>query len=155
MLTADEYHALYYHKDKRVFQLAKHYLSKWGIIENNASQLDEDYNEIAYLLFSALNEMTEEERAFLANKYRTPTFYQENRSDKKMADEYDLTLKEYRALRKGVERKFYHYLNKIKQEHETGIVPDTQKKIQNDWLHIQLHDIYEYLGQYKAKHQYN
>lgn len=51
-------------------QHSKYYLIKWGRIEQNASQLNKHLKKIAYLLFSAMNEMTDKERQFLADKYQ-------------------------------------------------------------------------------------
>jgi len=118
MLTADEYHARYYSHDTRALQLAKYYLGRWGFIERNASRLSEHYQEVAYILFSALNEMTEEEREFLANKYRVTIFMQQSKNDKELFEEYDVTLYRYRLIRKGVEYKFYHHLKPLIKEHK-------------------------------------
>lgn len=123
MLSADDYHVRYYSSDRRALQLSKYYLNKWGWIERNASQLDELYGEIAFILFSALKEMTEEERKFLADKFRVTIARKSSRPDKEIAKKYGMELSEYRELRKGVEYKFYYYLKPLVQtsKKEKGI----------------------------------
>lgn len=121
MLNADDYHVRYYSSDRRALQLSKYYLNKWGWIERNASQLDESYKEIAFILFSALKEMTEEERKFLADKFRVTIARKSSRPDKEIAEEYGMELQEYRKLRKGVEYKFYSYLKPLLQEHKENV----------------------------------
>lgn len=116
MLPADEYFISYYSEDRRALQLAKYYLSKWGTIEKNASKLNEAYSEIAFLLFSALSEMTEEERKFLADKYRVDIYKKWAKPDKEVAKKNDMKLSEYQKLRKGVEYKFYYYLKPLRQK---------------------------------------
>ena len=118
MLSADDYHVRYYSSDRRALQLSKYYLNKWGWIERNASQLDELYGEIAFILFSALKEMTEEERKFLADKFRVTIERKSSRPDKEIAKEYGMELSEYRELRKGVEYKFYYYLKPLIQKNK-------------------------------------
>lgn len=121
MLQTDDYHARYYCDDRRTFQLSKYYLSKWGIIERNASQLDKHYSEMAFILFNTLKEMTEEERKFLSEKYRVTIPMKAHRPDREVAEEYGMELQEYRKLRKGVEYKFYSYLKPLLQEHKENV----------------------------------
>ena len=123
MLQADDYHVRYYSSDRRALQLSKYYLNKWGVIEKNASRLNESYTEIAFILFSALKEMTEEERKFLADKFRVTIERKSSRPDREIAKEYGMELSEYRELRKGVEYKFYYYLKPLVQtsKKEKGI----------------------------------
>ena len=115
MLQVDDYHVRYYSSDRRALQLSKYYLNKWGKIERNVSQLSEVYSRIAFILFSALKEMTEEERRFLADKFRVTIARKSSRPDKEIAKEYGMELSEYRELRKGVEYKFYSYLKPLVQ----------------------------------------
>ena len=117
MLSADDYHVRYYSSDRRALQLSKYYLGKWGKIEKNASQLSEVYSRIAFILFSALKEMTEEERKFLADKFRVTIARKSSRPDKEIAKKYGMELSEYRELRKGIEYKFYYYLKPLLKEH--------------------------------------
>ena len=121
MLSADDYHVRYYSSDRRALQLSKYYLNKWGWIERNASQLSEVYSRIAFILFSALKEMTEEERKFLADKFRVTIERKSSRPDKEIAKEYGMELSEYRELRKGVEYKFYSFLKPLIQKHKKSI----------------------------------
>lgn len=123
MLSADDYHVRYYSSDRRALQLSKYYLNKWGKIERNVSQLSEVYSRIAFILFSALKEMTEEERKFLADKYRVIIFGRWSKSDKELAEEYGMKLSDYQKLRKGIEYKFYYYLKPLVQtsKKEKGI----------------------------------
>ena len=123
MLQVAEYHIRYYSSDRRSLQLSKYYLGKWGVIEKNASRLNESYTEIAFILFSALKEMTEEERKFLADKFRVTIAKKSSRPDKDIAKEYGMELSEYRDLRKGIEYKFYYYLKPLVQtsKKEKGI----------------------------------
>lgn len=121
MLDVDDYHVRYYSSDRRALQLSKYYLNKWGWIERNASQLDKLYGEIAFILFSALKEMTEEERKFLADKFRVTIARKSSRPDKEIAKKYGMELSEYRELRKGVEYKFYYYLKPLIQKHKKSI----------------------------------
>lgn len=116
MLTADEYFNQYPSYDRRALQLSKYYLSRWGKIERNASELSELHSEIAYILFSALNEMTEKEREFLGDKYRVIIFGRVAKSDKEMASQYNMKLVDYQNLRKGIEYKFYHKMKPLLQE---------------------------------------
>lgn len=123
MLQADEYYNQFYSNDRRALQLSKYYLNKWGVIEKNASRLNESYTEIAFILFSALKEMTEEERNFLADKYRVTIAKKSSRPDKEIANDYGMELLEYRNLRKGIEYKFYYHLKPLIQtaKKEKGI----------------------------------
>lgn len=123
MLQADEYYNQFYSNDRRALQLSKYYLNKWGVIEKNASRLNESYTEIAFILFSALKEMTEEERNFLADKYRVTIAKKSSRPDKEIANDYGMELLEYRNLRKGIEYKIYCHLKPLIQtaKKEKGI----------------------------------
>lgn len=123
MLQADDYIVRYRSDDKRALQLSKYYLNKWGVIERNASRLNEHYTEIAFLLFSALKEMTEEERKFLSDKYRVVIRKKSSKPDKEIAKEYGMELLEYQKLRRGVEYKFYSHLKPLiqKTKKEKGI----------------------------------
>lgn len=117
MLKAEEYYDKYISYDRRALQLSKHYLSRWGKIERNAAQLNETQKEIAFLLFSTLKELTEKEREFLGNKYRVIIFGKKAKSDKEVAEEYNMRLSDYQKLRKGLEYKFYHFLKPLLLEH--------------------------------------
>jgi len=110
MLLANEYLTSYYSEDRRALQLSKYYLSKWGKIEKNASKLNKNDKKVAYILYSTLNKMAEDERKFLANKYRVMIYGKSAKPDKELAEVYDMDLLEYRNLRKGIEYKFYYYL---------------------------------------------
>lgn len=121
MLQVDDYHARYYSDDRRALQLSKYYLNKWGIIERNASRLNESYTEIAVILFSTLKEMTDLERKFLSEKYRVTIARKSSRPDEELAEKYGMKLLEYRELRKGIEYKFYYYLKSLLEEHKKGI----------------------------------
>ena len=67
--------------------------------------------------------MTEEERKFLADKFRVTIARKSSRPDKEIAKKYGMELSEYRELRKGVEYKFYYYLKPLVQtsKKEKGI----------------------------------
>lgn len=117
MLTADEYINQYISYDRRALQLSKYYLSRWAKVERNASQLDEMEKETAFLLFSVLKELTEKERQFLGDKYRVILFGKSSKSDKEVAEEYNMRFSDYQNLRKGLEYKFYHFLKPLLLEH--------------------------------------
>lgn len=123
MLSADDYHVRYYSSDRRALQLSKYYLGKWGKIEKNVSQLSEAYSRIAFILFSALKEMTDNERKFLADKYRVTIYSKIARPDREVAEEYEMNYSDYQKLRKGVEYKFYSYLKPLiqKQKEAKGL----------------------------------
>lgn len=94
MLLADEYLTSYYSEDRRALQLSKYYLSKWGKIEKNASKLNKNYKKVAFILYSTLNKMAEDERKFLANKYRVMIYGKSAKPDKELAEVYDMDLLE-------------------------------------------------------------
>lgn len=100
----------------RSLQRAKFHLNKWGRIERNFAKLTPEWKRIAKRLFATLKKMTPEERAFLANKYRVDITTSYGRNDIELAREYDMSRYEYSELRKGIEYKFYHYLEKIRDE---------------------------------------
>ncbi|MET3684478.1 hypothetical protein ABID56_002615 [Alkalibacillus flavidus] len=62
------------------------------------------------ILYATLKELTEEQRSFLADKYRvdrsTPI------PDKEMAERYNMTQLDYMNMRKRYERLFYRQLEK-------------------------------------------
>lgn len=114
MLQADDYKQ--YETDlQRRLTLPKYYLSKWAHIEGNASSLTDRELTWAKVLYSTLGHLTEEERVFLANKYRTTYKKRQIESpnyklDETAAEEHGMTLTKYRELRTGIELKFFHYL---------------------------------------------
>lgn len=100
---------------KRALTLPKYYLSKWDYFEKNISSLSDHELELAKILYSTLEHLTEEERIFLANKYRSKYTKEYNGSlnyklDRVAAKEHDLSLNQYGKLRRAVESKFFHYL---------------------------------------------
>lgn len=123
MLKAEEYYDKYLSYDRRALHLSKYYLSRWAKTERNAAQLNETQKEIAFLLFSTLKELTKKEREFLGDKYRVILFGKNSKSDKEVAEEYNMRLSDYQKLRKGLEYKFYYYLKPLVQtsKKEKGI----------------------------------
>lgn len=113
MLKAEEYYDKYLSYDRRALQLSKYYLSRWAKTERNAAQLNETQKEIAFLLFSTLKELTKKEREFLGDKYRVILFGKNSKSDKEVAEEYNMRLSDYQKLRRGLEYKFYYYLKPL------------------------------------------
>lgn len=116
MLKASDYDK--YKTDlQRALTLPKHFLSKWGYYEANASSLTETDLKKARKLYATLGHLTDDERIFLANKYRSN--YQRKfknskkyKIDKVAAKEHDMTKKEYVNLRRGIELKFFYYLQR-------------------------------------------
>lgn len=103
-------------------QLSKHYLSKWGKFEKNISSLDIYEQKKVKRLFTTLKAMSVEERIFLATKYRVILFGKMGRSDKELADEYNMTIEEYTNLRRGVEYKFFCKLVETSESFRTEFV---------------------------------
>lgn len=117
---ADDYKK-YYDDYDRVPQLAKYYLKDWDSIDKNIQTLEGRKLEIAKILYQTLGHLTEYERKLLADKYRVDLFQVYCRTDKELAAEMELTLKDYGNLRRGIEFKFFYYLKeyipKILQNH--------------------------------------
>lgn len=100
---------------KNRFSTPKYLLRNWAYYERNVTDLNEIEQWNARRLYSALGYLTEEERLFLAKKYRVTLekdrgYTQRHRLDKDLAKEHEMTLKDYAELRKGIELKFLHYL---------------------------------------------
>lgn len=117
MLKADDYKQ-YITGIRGSLRITKHYLSKWDYYERNVSKLVDIELKKAKILYEALGHLTEDERKFLANKYRVTL--EEDRGytlnykrDKDLAKEAKMTMKEYIQLRRGIELKFFHYLKQI------------------------------------------
>lgn len=107
---------------RRRLTLPKYYLSKWDYFELNATNLEGIDLKEAQILYKTLAHLTEDERVFLANKYRATYSKNKNESpnykiDKTAAKEHEMTVKAYRRLRTGVELKFFHYLQNYVDEH--------------------------------------
>lgn len=96
--------------NRNPLQIAKYYLRNWGYFEKNIIDLDDIEKEQATKLFKALKQLTEEERAFLASRYRLTSKQLKMITDKNLVREYEMTLLDYAELRKGVEYKLFHYL---------------------------------------------
>lgn len=96
--------------NRNPLQIAKYYLRNWGYFEKNILFLNDIEKEQATKLFKALKQLTEEERAFLASRYRLTSEQMRVISDKDIANKYEMTLLNYAELRKGVEYKLFHYL---------------------------------------------
>lgn len=112
-MLQEENYIKYYDENKRALQKAKFFLSRWGKIENNISNLSPRKKRIAKMLFSTLKKLTKEEREFLASKYRVVIFGKASRTDKEVAAMYDMDFQDYVMLRRSIEYKFYYYLKDL------------------------------------------
>lgn len=100
---------------QRRLTLPKYYLSRWAQYEQNATSLEGWDLKRAKILYKTLGHLTEEERIFLAEKYRVSFEKKYNTSpkyklDKDIAKEHGMTIEKYRKTRRGIELKFFHYL---------------------------------------------
>lgn len=93
--------------NRNALQISKHYLTRWGKFERDIGSLDIYDKERATTLFKVIKELDPKERSFLASKYRIIIHGKNSISDKSLADEYSMDLKEYRDLRKLIEYKFF------------------------------------------------
>lgn len=100
----------YYDDFDRVPQLAKYYLKDWDSIDKNIKTLEGRKLENAKILYQTLGHLTEYERKLLADKYRVDLFQVYCRTDKELAAEMEMALKDYGELRIGIEFKFFYYL---------------------------------------------
>lgn len=106
---------------KGAFQIPKYLLRNWAHYERNISKLCELEMRNAKQLYAALGHLTEEERLFLAKKYRVALpkdrhYTQRHRLDKDLAKEHEMEQADYAELRRGIELKLLHYLKKIDDE---------------------------------------
>lgn len=100
---------------KNQLSTPKYLLRNWTHYERNITKLIEAERRNAKRLYSALGHLTEEERLFLAKKYRATLpkdrhYTQRHRLDKDLAKEHEMKQKDYAELRRGIELKFLHYL---------------------------------------------
>lgn len=116
-----ENYAQYETNLQRRLSLPKYYLSKWDYFEMNATSLTAIQLKQAKILYSTLGHLTEDERIFLGNKYRAN--YQKKHSsapnyklDEVASKEHSMTIEEYRKLRKGIELKFFYYMQNYVDE---------------------------------------
>lgn len=114
MLKADDYKE-YMTGLRGQFQTSKYLLRNWVHYERNFSSLEEAELNNARRLYTGLGHLTEEERMFLADKYRSALkkdrgHAQRYRLDKKLAKEHGMKKLDYAELRKGIELKLSHYL---------------------------------------------
>lgn len=89
-------------------RVVKHMLSNWLYYEQNISELPEESLRNFKLLYTALSQLSPEERLFLAEKYHTDKSKRLN--DQQLADKRGLTIKEYRQQRIAIEKKIAPYL---------------------------------------------
>lgn len=106
---------------QRALTLPKYFLSKWAYYENNVSSLTNIEVKQAKQLYAVLGHLTEEERTFLARKYRSDftkkyTNSKKYKTDDEVAKDLNMTKKDYIKLRRGVEYKFFHYLQNYVDE---------------------------------------
>lgn len=117
MLDAKDYKQYETHR-KHTFSTPKYLLRHWTHYERNISKLCEAERANAKRLYDALGHLTEEERLFLARKYRAELekdrgYTQRHRLDKDLAEEHGMEQADYAELRQGIELKFLHYLKRI------------------------------------------
>lgn len=120
MLCKDDYKKYETNLQRRL-TLPKYYLSKWDYFEMNATSLTGIQLKQAKVLYSTLGHLTEDERIFLANKYRADykKKYKNSKNyklDEVASKEHGMTIEEYRKLRTGIELKFFHYIQKYVDE---------------------------------------
>ncbi|WP_028274770.1 hypothetical protein [Atopococcus tabaci] len=104
-------------------------LRKWYKYQQNLNYLKEHEVVLAKILFSALNDLEEEERAFLASKYCVPYKVKNGISvrptDKELAEEQGMSLSKYKAKRHRLERKMSYFIAeyelKYKDEYEQSL----------------------------------
>lgn len=125
MLKEEDYRQ-YESDSKRALTLPKYFLSKWGYFEANATSLTDIELNNAKKLYATLGHLTEEERIFLGNKYRS--IYEKKhknsrnyKTDKIVAKEHGMTKKEYVQLRRGIEHKFFYYLQNYEDKKITHL----------------------------------
>lgn len=99
-----------------------YYLRKWHRYQENLNYLNERGIRDAKILFSALSELPEEERAFLADKYCVPTKKKNGvgvrPKDSDLAQQYGMDTEEYRKQRRSLERKMSVLITKYKTEYK-------------------------------------
>lgn len=98
--------------------IAKHYLRQWRYFDSNLEYLNSAEAINIRILYSALKEMTPDERQFLADKYRRSS---KPITDKDMAEEYDMTMKEYVDKRQKIETKLKPHIVKLRDEREKDL----------------------------------
>lgn len=85
-------------------RLTKYYLRYWARFDKNMAYLSSTETIKMKILYSALKEISSEERQFLAKKYRVTK--KPFIPDAELATQYGIDLKEYREKRIALETKF-------------------------------------------------
>lgn len=96
-------------------QRAKYFLMNWTHYDKNITHLSEVEQRNMKILYSALKELDQEERRFLADKYRVEPDKRTGKRFKKdsiVAEEYGIPEKEYRERRFALETKFNNIIMK-------------------------------------------
>lgn len=100
-------------------RLAGYYLRQWHRLKENLDTLTISEMKQARLLFTALSRLDEDEQAFLAMKYDSPSIKDgEGRTrvfDAELAEQLNISMKEYGKKRRAVEYKLSIVIDEIKQ----------------------------------------
>jgi len=111
-------------------QIVKYYLRKWGYFDKNVHYLNKVDSVKMKTLYSALMELSADERFFLAEKYRVGE--KQFIPDSILAAQHEMDLKGYRVKRIALENKLNPVLKKhidlYKNELKVAIKLDYQRK---------------------------
>jgi len=95
-------------------QITKHFLSKWAYFDENVHDLTPEEKAKMKILYLSLKELNDEDRHFLAAKYRVAKSelksYTPYLTDEVLAREKRLTLAAYRNKRVRVENKLRSHI---------------------------------------------
>lgn len=110
--------------ERELFRMCRFYLIKWAKLHQNIERLTRLQEVQLKILYSALSEISEEDREFLKEKYLVTVInkrgYLASRTDPDMAKEMKLSLKAYRSRKAIAERNLaphiQSYIGKHKEE---------------------------------------
>ena len=117
---------------KRELRTCRYYLRKWAYLQNNIEVLTPTETVCIKILYSALNEVSEEDRKWLKEKYHDTVLNEKGhmarRKDKDIADSLGIGLNDYLHIRVAAEQRLSPHMLKYREQFHKELMESFKKR---------------------------